>query len=132
MENSIKVLIADDDTDIAELIKNFLAANNFECDVVYNGRDALSKIKEKRYDVLIIDVMMPYIDGYHIAYEISNQHNEEVPLVVIMTSRDIQFEKNIAKMSGAFEIIQKPFALDSLLSTIKNGIEEKSKKEGKK
>ncbi|MGC9070608.1 MAG: response regulator transcription factor [Elusimicrobiales bacterium] len=129
MENSIKMLIADDDLDVAELIKNFFTANNFDCDVVYNGRDALSKIKEKKYDVILLDVMMPYIDGYHIAYEISNHQGDETPLIVILTARDIQFEKNIARMSGAFEIIQKPFNLDNLLSIVKRGLEERSKKE---
>lgn len=130
MEDSLKVLIADDDIEITELLKSFLSVNNFECDVVNNGRDALSKLKEKRYDVVILDVMMPYIDGYHVAYEITNQQDvDQQPLIIILTSRDIQFEKPIAKMSGAFEIIQKPFTLDNLLETIKRGLKETKKEE---
>ncbi|MCX7641329.1 MAG: response regulator transcription factor [Elusimicrobiales bacterium] len=126
MEDNIKVLIADDEPDITELVKAFLSANNFECDTVTNGRDALSKIREKKYDVVILDVMMPYIDGYHVAYEISNQNNQlNCPVIIILTSRDVQLERPIAKMSGAFEIIQKPFKLDVLLETIMKGIKDK-------
>ncbi|MCX7905189.1 MAG: response regulator [Elusimicrobiales bacterium] len=126
MENNLKVLIADDETDIAELIKAFLTANKFDCDTVTNGRDALASIREKKYDVVILDVMMPYIDGYHVAYEISNQSNQQnSPVIIILTSRDVQLERPIAKMSGAFEIIQKPFKLDNLLETIMKGIKEK-------
>lgn len=128
MEGNIKALIADDDTDITDLLKTFLLTHNFECDVVNNGMEALSKIREKKYDVVILDVMMPYIDGYHVAYEITNQHNiNEQPLIIILTSRDIQFEKPIAMMSGAFEIIQKPFELDNLLNTIIRGLKERKK-----
>lgn len=130
MENNIKVLIADDDTDIADLIKNFLSSTNFECDVVHNGKDAILKLQEKKYDVVILDVMMPYIDGYHVAYEISTKY-ESSPVIIILTSRDIQFEKTIAKISGAFEILQKPFELDNLLETIKKGLNEKKQKEAK-
>lgn len=125
MENKLKVLIADDDLDITELLKSFLTSNNFECEIVNNGRDALSKIMEKNYDVVLLDVMMPYVDGYHVAYEISNKISQKQPLIIILTSRDIQFEKPIAKMSGAFEIIQKPFELDNLLNIIKQGLKIK-------
>lgn len=127
MEGKLKVLIADDDLDITELLKSFLSANNFECDVVNNGRDALSKIFEKKYDIVLLDVMMPYIDGYHVAYEISNKIDQQ-PLIIILTSRDTQFEKPIAKMSGAFEIIQKPFELDNLIKIIKEGLKIKGGK----
>lgn len=125
MENKLKVLIADDDLDITDLLKTFLSANNFDCDIVNNGRDALSKIRENNYDVVLLDVMMPYIDGYHVAYEISNNSFKKQPLIIILTSRDTQFEKPIAKMSGAFEIIQKPFEIDNLLNVIKEGLKIK-------
>ncbi|HOJ85744.1 MAG: response regulator transcription factor [Elusimicrobiales bacterium] len=124
MENKLKLLIADDEMDITELLKGFLSSHGYECEAVTNGKDALNKIKQNKYDLVLLDVMMPYIDGYHVAYEITNQI-ENPPHIIIMTSRDIQFEKNIAKMSGAAEIIQKPFNLDDMLKLIKKITENK-------
>jgi DNA-binding response OmpR family regulator len=126
MENSINVLIVDDEMDITEVLLNFLSANGFKCEAVYNGKDAISKIKSGKFDVVLLDVMLPYIDGYHVAYEITSEM-EKPPAIIIMTSRDIQFEKNIAKMSGAFEVIQKPFELDKILEVIKKAVERRQK-----
>jgi DNA-binding response OmpR family regulator len=126
MENSINVLIVDDEMDITEVLLNFLSANGFKCEAVYNGKDAISKIKSGKFDVVLLDVMLPYIDGYHVAYEITSEM-ENPPAIIIMTSRDIQFEKNIAKMSGAFEVIQKPFELDKILEVIKKAVERRQK-----
>jgi DNA-binding response OmpR family regulator len=66
------------------------------------------------------------MDGYHVAYE-STTDMENPPAIIIITSRDIQFEKNIAKMSGAFEVIQKPFELDKILEVIKKAVERRQK-----
>ena len=126
MENSINILIVDDEIDITELLSSFLKSKGFNCDVVYNGKDAIDRIKTKKFDVVLLDVMLPYIDGYHVAYEITSEM-EKPPAIIIMTSRDIQFEKNIAKMSGAFEVIQKPFELDKILEVIKKAVERRQK-----
>ena len=126
MEDIIKILIVDDETDIADMLSAFLSAKGFECETVYNGKDAILKIKGGKFDVVLLDVMLPYIDGYHVAYEVTTEM-EKPPQIIIMTSRDTQFEKNIAKMSGAFEIIQKPFNLDQVFETIKKAIERRKR-----
>jgi len=126
MENKLKILIADDDTDISELLSNFLTSKGYICDVVNNGKDAILKVRDHKYDLVLLDVIMPYIDGYHVAYEITN-NLENPPIIIILTSRDIQFEKPIAKMSGAYDIIQKPFKLDMLASIIENAFKSKDK-----
>lgn len=126
-DNSLRILIADDDVEITELLNAFFSSQNYKCDIVNNGRDALIKVKENVYDVVILDVMMPYIDGYHVAYEITNSFElDKQPVVIILTSRDVEFEKPIAKMSGAYEIVQKPFELDKLMEVIRNSIKNRS------
>lgn len=127
MENKYRVLIADDEQDITDLITTYLSSQGYICDVVDNGKDALSKLKQNKYDIALLDIMMPYIDGYHVAYEINNSSNT-LPIIIMLTSRDIQFEKNIAKMSGAYEIIQKPFELDTLHLTIQKALKERETK----
>jgi DNA-binding response OmpR family regulator len=68
----------------------------------------------EKLDLILLDIMMPYIDGYHVAYEITAKLGNNAPRIVIITSRDTVREKGIALMSGAHEIIQKPFDLDEL------------------
>jgi DNA-binding response OmpR family regulator len=126
MENSINILIVDDEIDITELLSSFLKSKGFNCDVVYNGKDAIDRIKTKKFDVVLLDVMLPYIDGYHVAYEITSEM-ENPPAIIIITSRDTQHEKNIAKMSGAVDVIQKPFELDKILEVIKKVVERREK-----
>ena len=68
----------------------------------------------EKLDLILLDVMMPYIDGYHVAYEVTNKLGAKAPHIIIMTSRDTTREKGIALMSGAHEVIQKPFEMAKL------------------
>ena len=72
------------------------------------------------------DDMMPYIDGYHVAYEITNKLGPKSPHIIIMTSRDTTREKGIALMSGAHEVIQKPFEMAHLHERVAAALEPKT------
>ena len=67
--------------------------------------------------------MMPYIDGYHVASEITSKFGADAPKIVIMTSRDVESEKGIALLSGACDAVQKPFTLDELEAKIRSLLE---------
>ena len=71
---------------------------------------------------MLLDVMMPYIDGYHVASEISSRQGTDAPKIIIMTSRDVASEKGIAMLSGASEVVQKPFSLDELDAKVKSAL----------
>jgi DNA-binding response OmpR family regulator len=118
MADRKRIMIAEDDPEINELIYNFLTASGYDVVSVNNGRDALSKASSEKFDLLLLDVMMPYVDGYHVAYEISNSENFS-PKIIIATSRDVELEKSVINLSGAHEYLQKPFELDALLAKIK-------------
>lgn len=124
MADKKRILIADDDTDLNEMLSDFLITQNYEVESVFNGKDAIQKVQSEKFDLILLDVMMPYIDGYHVAYEISNNFSENAPKIIIMTSRDIASEKGIASLSGASETLQKPFQLNELLDKIKKTIGE--------
>ncbi|MEF3280803.1 MAG: response regulator transcription factor [Elusimicrobiota bacterium] len=131
MENRLKILVADDETDITDLLKSYFLSMGHECEVVNNGRDALRVASEKTFDVILVDVMMPYMDGYHLTHQITSSLKNP-PIIIIITSRDTQFEKGIAKMSGAYEIVQKPFNLDDLMKTINNAVLSRRNNENSK
>ncbi len=109
-----RILVADDDPDLLELLKMDLTYQGYEILAAANGKDALQIAMAEKVDLILLDVMMPYIDGYHVAYEVSNKLGPQAPQIVLMTSRDTSREKGIALMSGAEEVLQKPFEMSAL------------------
>ncbi|MBI5631709.1 MAG: response regulator transcription factor [Elusimicrobia bacterium] len=114
MADRKRILVADDDPDLLELLKMDLGYQGYDILTATNGKEALQAALSGRLDLLILDVMMPYVDGYHVAYEVTNKLGAKAPPILIITSRDTNREKGIALMSGANEIIQKPFEMDAL------------------
>lgn len=113
MASGKRILIADDDPDILDLLESFFRKQGYETTVVVNGKDALQQAETGQFDIVLLDVMMPYIDGYHVAQEISSKAARP-PKIIIMTSRDVASEKGIALLSGASDAVQKPFTLEEL------------------
>jgi DNA-binding response OmpR family regulator len=109
-----RILVADDDPDLLDLLKMDLGFQGYEVLAAANGKDALQMAMAEQLDLVLLDVMMPYIDGYHVAYELTNKLGSKAPRIVIMTSRDTVKEKGIALMSGAMEVLQKPFEMAKL------------------
>ncbi len=114
MADRKRILVADDDPDLLDLLKMDLGFQGYEVIVAANGKDALQIALTEHLDLVLLDVMMPYIDGYHVAYELTNKLGAKAPRIMIMTSRDTVKEKGIALMSGAAEVLQKPFEMAKL------------------
>ncbi len=112
MAGGKRILIADDDPDISELLEAYFSGQGYNVSVVDNGKDALTKALSEDFDVILLDVMMPYIDGYHVSYEISSKKANSK--IIILTSRDVSSEKGIGMLSGASDVIQKPFSIEEL------------------
>ncbi|OGR76544.1 MAG: hypothetical protein A2X32_12265 [Elusimicrobia bacterium GWC2_64_44] len=119
MESGKRILIADDDPDLIDLLESFFTGQGYAVTAKVNGKDALQAAEEGKFDLVLLDVMMPYIDGYHVASEISSRLGTEAPKIIIMTSRDTASEKGIAMLSGANEVVQKPFSLEDIESKVK-------------
>ena len=119
MAGGKRILIADDDPDIVGLLTAYFIKCGHEVTVAVNGKEALQKAENARFDMLLLDVMMPYIDGYHVASEITFRFGADAPKILIMTSRDVFSEKGIAFLSGAGDVIQKPFDVKTLDAKVK-------------
>lgn len=118
------ILVADDDPDLLELLKMDLSFQGYEVVAATNGKEALDMATAQKVDLVLLDVMMPYIDGYHVAAELSAKMGRNVPKIMIMTSRDTVREKGIALMSGAVSVLQKPFEMKVLHDRIKEILEK--------
>ncbi|OGR87579.1 MAG: hypothetical protein A3J74_06550 [Elusimicrobia bacterium RIFCSPHIGHO2_02_FULL_57_9] len=114
MADRKRILVADDDPDLLDLLKMDLAHQGYEILAAANGKDALQIAMVEKLDLILLDVMMPYIDGYHVAYEVTNKLGNKAPHIMLMTSRDTAREKGIALMSGAEDVFQKPFEMAQL------------------
>ncbi|HCC48831.1 MAG TPA: hypothetical protein DEQ38_12055 [Elusimicrobia bacterium] len=119
MESRKRILIADDDPDLIDLLESFFRGQGYDVTAKVNGKDALQAAETEKFDLVLLDVMMPYIDGYHVASEISSRLGTEAPKIIIMTSRDTASEKGIALLSGANDVVQKPFSLEDIESKVK-------------
>ncbi len=119
MANRKRILIADDDPDLLELLKMDLTHEGYEILLAANGKEALENAVSQKPDLILLDVMMPFMDGYHVAYELTNKLGSSAPQILLMTSRDTAREKGVAMMSGADEVLQKPFEMASLHAKLK-------------
>jgi DNA-binding response OmpR family regulator len=114
MTDRKRILVADDDADLLDILQTDLTHQGYDTVVATNGKDALHLAMNERLDLILLDVMMPYLDGYHVAYEVSSRLGRMAPLIIMMTCRDVTHEKGICLLSGARESIQKPFEMSKL------------------
>ncbi len=115
MTDRKRILVADDDADLLDFLKADLTRAGYEVSTVENGRDALGAIlSDHAPDLVLLDVMLPYVDGYHVAQEAVSTLGDKTPPIIILTCRDAAREKGIAFMSGASDFIQKPFDIADL------------------
>jgi two-component system alkaline phosphatase synthesis response regulator PhoP len=128
MADRKRILIADDDPDLLDLLQMDLNHQGYDTLTAANGQDALQIAMAEKIDLILLDVMMPYIDGYHVAYEVTTKLGPKAPCIIIMTSRDTTREKGIALMSGAREVIQKPFELVKLHECVAASLNSKDPK----
>ena len=125
-----KILIADDEQVIRELLLKFLSKEGYEVEQAMDGYDALDKIKKHNYDMLILDLKMPGINGMEVITKL-NELNKDISIIVITGYATLETAKNAIKQ-GCFEYITKPFNMDDVLATIKRAFTTRQLTQDKK
>ena len=110
-----KVLIADDNKQIASILAEYCKKNKFIVNTVFNGEDALKEIKENEFDIVLLDVMMPKKDGFDVCREVRTFSN--VPIIMV-TARGEDYEKIMGLEIGADDYIVKPFSPGEIIARI--------------
>ena len=108
-----KILVVDDEEPIRKLIVSLLSPRGHQCVTANNGREALDKIMETKFDALITDIVMPEMDGIALTKELS-KHYQNLP-VMVMTGYTEEYSAETAIASGAREFIKKPFSISEFL-----------------
>ena len=110
-----RILVADDDPSIAQLVQAALRDPRYEVVAAVNGLQAINEFKKNRFDLVILDVMMPYVDGFEACQRI--RETSDVP-IVILTSRDGVDDVVHGFELGADDYITKPFKIAELLARV--------------
>ncbi|SDH94465.1 response regulator transcription factor [Myroides phaeus] len=122
--NNKKILLVEDDPNFGAILKDYLAINDFEVTLAKNGMEGFEKFKRDSFDLCILDVMMPYKDGFTLAKEIRDK-NKEVP-IIFLTAKSMKEDVLKGYKVGADDYLNKPFDSEVLLMKIKAIIHRKS------
>ena len=113
-----RILIVDDEKDIVETLSFMLKAKGFDCICAYDGEEGLNLAKNSSPDIVILDVMMPKINGYKICRLLKfDEKYKNIPIIMI-TARSQEEDKLIGEETGADEYITKPFEFSDVLEKI--------------
>jgi DNA-binding response OmpR family regulator len=113
-----RVLIVDDEPDIVDLIEFNLKLENIECIKAYDGKQGLFQAKHAKPDLILLDIMLPKMNGYEIARALrADESCKDIP-IVMLTARTQQGDIILGKEAGADEYVPKPFAMDELVGVV--------------
>jgi len=119
-----KILLVEDDPNFGTVLKDYLAMNDYDVTHAKNGMEGFEKFKKGDFDLCILDVMMPYKDGFTLAKEI-REKNEEVP-IIFLTAKAMKEDVLKGYKVGADDYLNKPFDSEVLLMKIKAIIQRKA------
>jgi DNA-binding response OmpR family regulator len=116
MANKQKILIVDDDENIAELISLYMTKECFETKIVYDGESALKEADSFAPDLILLDLMLPGIDGYQVCREV--RQKSQVPIIMLSAKGEV-FDKVLGLELGADDYLEKPFDTKELVARVK-------------
>ena len=113
----MRILVVEDEKDLNNIITKHLKKNNFSVDSVFNGEEALEYLDYGTYDLIILDIMLPKVNGYEVVKKLRENKNETA--VLMLTARDSIDDKIKGLDLGADDYLIKPFDFGELLARIR-------------
>ncbi|MCH9767545.1 MAG: response regulator, partial [Actinomycetia bacterium] len=113
----MRILVVDDDRAVRESLRRSLSFNGYSVELAQDGREALDMIDSSRPDALVLDVMMPRLDGLEVCRQLRST-GDDLPILVL-TARDSVSERVAGLDAGADDYLPKPFALEELLARMR-------------
>ncbi|MEE0859788.1 MAG: response regulator transcription factor [Acutalibacteraceae bacterium] len=115
MNRTKKILIVDDDTNICELLRLYIEKDGFETAIAYNGTQALKLFEREKPDLIMLDIMLPELDGWQVCREI--RKTSQVP-IIMLTAKGEVFDKILGLELGADDYVVKPFEAKEVVARI--------------
>jgi len=110
-----EILVIDDDKDVCTLVQKYVEQEGLQADVAHTGISGLKKAKEKEYLIIVIDIMLPELDGFSVLSEIRKKSS--VP-ILMLTAKDDERDKVKGLRDGADDYLTKPFSINELTARI--------------
>ncbi|AXX65301.1 MAG: response regulator transcription factor [Lactobacillus sp.] len=111
-----KILIVDDEKPITDIIKYNLEKEGYETEISFDGEDALDKVEQENPDLIILDLMLPKIDGLEVARQV--RKTKDTP-IIMLTAKDSELDKVLGLEMGADDYVTKPFSNRELVARVK-------------
>src|ERR687892_474666 len=127
--HKLSILLVEDEENLHETLRLNLELEGYEITSAYNGTDALQKIQQEYFDLIILDVMLPETDGISVAETIRIQNND-VP-ILILSARNTSTDRVLGLKKGADDYLTKPFNLEELLLRVQKLITKNKKLQDK-
>ena len=115
----MEILIVEDEPEIAQLIQETLEREGFGCCLANNGLTALEKFKQQQPDVVILDLMLPGLDGLEVCTRIRQQPYHKDPYILMLTARGEEIDRVIGLSTGADDYLVKPFSPRELVARVR-------------
>ena len=116
-KNTLKVLVIEDDLSCQRLLQIYLQRAGADCECCYDGKSGLEKALENNYDLIIVDINIPKLDGFAVATRLKDE-SDKTPLVAITAIHIEDLEKNALKV-GFSEYLQKPLTENDIVRIIR-------------
>ena len=130
-----KILVVDDEDHIVELIKFNLESSGYEVIVAFNGEDAIKKALDEKPDLIILDLMLPKIDGVEVCRRIKGNEETSNICIIMLTAKSDESDKIVGLETGADDYITKPFSVKELIARVnavlRRNSQYKTDKDGK-
>jgi len=111
-ENTIKLLLVEDDPNLGTMLKEFLETENFEVSLGTDGKEGLDLYQHQVFDICVLDVMIPKMDGFTLA-KLIRQRNTSIP-IIFLTAKSLKEDKIKGFQIGADDYLTKPFSMEEL------------------
>ena len=111
-----KILVVDDEKEIADLLEIYLISDGFEVLKAYNGEEGLKILEQEKVDLMLLDVMMPGIDGLEMCRRVREDKN--IPIIIV-SAKSQELDKILGLSTGADDYVSKPFNPLELMARVK-------------
>jgi len=117
-----RILIVDDEPDIRLILRSILESYGYHCDEATNGLEAIEKIDQQGYTVVILDYSMPFMNGLEVMERVAQSSPDLRPQMIMITANPDESIRRAAMKNGAVAVLSKPFDLDHILLTVERAL----------
>ncbi|MFH0799823.1 MAG: response regulator [Pseudomonadota bacterium] len=114
-EKQMKILVIEDEEDTRLFLKDRLEMNGYEVDQARNGQEGLERVRESRPDLILLDVMLPKMNGYQVCRQLKQDEATRTLPIIILTAKAEESDQFWGKEIGCDDFVTKPFDLDELI-----------------